>query len=127
MQRGTVPPGDKPGQMQSHPLTSHTHIMKTVLEFGVKGGSHIDNLIFPTEKLAARTAAAIVNMIENDPCASHEPAWYGGKGFARSSWESETHFVAMTRLDGRLRGSASAALWRKGKTLVMLHTVIHTP
>jgi hypothetical protein len=105
--------------------TIHPVKMKTILEFGVKGGSHIDNLVFPSAILASHTAVAIVNMLENDPHATHAPAWAFPRGLGRCTWENDTHFVAITRMDGKLRGSASAGLWRKDNRPLMKNTVLH--
>lgn len=89
--------------------------MKCVIEFGNRGGSHIDNLIFPNVKLAVKTACAIGAMITNDPFAS--PArngfWLINKNNPRRIWQSKTHFIAISILDGVERGCASAGLWHK--------------
>ena len=99
-------------------------IMKIIIEFGVKGGSHTDNIILPSTKVAAQTIAAIVNAFENDSCATLPTSWSFGRNRGRLEWESETHFAAMTKMDGRLRGAASAHLWRKGTSIQMKKTVI---
>ena len=51
----------------------------------------------------------------NDP---HHPAaapneWRMPSGCWRESWQSPTHYVCVSKLDGVARGPASATLWRK--------------
>jgi hypothetical protein len=89
--------------------------MKYVVEFGVRGGAHKDNLIVPTRELAENMARSLVMVFCNDPHASGATArdWLFYKGCARMTWQSETHFVAVSKLDGVPRGTASAGLWRK--------------
>ena len=89
--------------------------MKYVIEFGVRGGAHTENLIVPTRKLAADLARKLVLTFTNDP---HHPAaapiaWQLPPACPRQTWQSATHYVAMSKLDGVPRGPASAALWRK--------------
>jgi hypothetical protein len=89
--------------------------MKTVLEFGARGGAHTDNLIFPNAKLALLTAARLVMVLTNDP---HSPgalskAWKLDRRNPRATWSNTTHFVAVSLLDGVMRGPAAAGLWRK--------------
>ena len=86
--------------------------MKVVLEFGIRGGYHIDNLVFPTAKLAARTAAAIANSFEARE-TQFEGNYLVSRRKPRVSWSSSTHFVAVSILDGVMRGPAAASLWRK--------------
>lgn len=61
--------------------------MKVILEFGRRGGKHVDNLVFPSKKLEQGSA----------------------------TWLGSTHFVAVTAMDGALRGPASAQLWKEEK------------
>ena len=89
--------------------------MKYVLEFGVRGGAHTENLIVPTRKLAQEMARKLVLAFTNDP---HHPAaapieWRAPAHCPRITWQSPTHYISMSRLDGVARGPASAALWRK--------------
>lgn len=93
--------------------------MPYVLEFGVKGGAHTDNIVVPSLKLAVKMACALVHVFSNDgshPSAKPENWWIGsrqsGKRTNRESWENQTHFVALSRL-GECEGSASAHLWKK--------------
>jgi hypothetical protein len=91
---------------------------KYVLEFGCRGGAHVDNQIIPSLKLGAHLAAGIVAAFENthnDPSAIADN-WT--KVFVkhrqpRCTWQSATHFVSLSKLDGVDRGAASAHLWRK--------------
>jgi hypothetical protein len=40
--------------------------MKYVLEFGVRGGAYVDNVIVPTRDLAETMARRLVMMLSND-------------------------------------------------------------
>lgn len=97
--------------------------MKYILEFGNKGGAYCDNIQVPSAKLAAQMACALVNSFENDPRSSNAEEWRFPRKYGRTTWESETHFVAISKLDGRIRGAASAGLWRRGE-IRFLKTVI---
>lgn len=90
-----------------------------VLEFGIKGGAHKDNLVFPSLKIAVETACALVHVFTGDAChpsAKHESWWIAsrksGKRVNRETWESATHFVAISKL-GKCEGSASSTLWKR--------------
>lgn len=88
--------------------------MKYVLEFGVRGGAHTENLIVPTQKLAQEMARKLVLTFSNDP---HHPAaalteWQFPRSCPRMTWQSPTHYVSVSKLDGVMRGPASATLWR---------------
>lgn len=89
--------------------------MKYCLEFGVRGGAHVENQVIPTRQLAEELARRLVMTYTNDPHTSGATArdWVFNKHCARMTWQNTTHFVALTKLDGVLRGPASAALWRK--------------
>lgn len=89
--------------------------MKYVIEFGVRGGAHTENLIVPTRKLAEELARKLILAFTNDP---HHPAaapiaWRLPAACPRQTWQSATHYVVMSKLDGVPRGPASASLWRK--------------
>ena len=89
--------------------------MKYVIEFGVRGGAHTENLILPTRKLATELARKLVLSFTNDP---HHPAaapiaWAWPASCPRMYWQSPTHYIAVSKLDGVMRGPASATLWRK--------------
>jgi hypothetical protein len=89
--------------------------MKYVIEFGVRGGAHTENLIVPTQKLAQEIARKLVLAFTNDP---HHPAaapiaWHFPRACPRQTWQSPTHYVSVSKLDGIMRGPASATLWRK--------------
>ena len=89
--------------------------MKYILEFGVRGGSHTENLIVPTRKLAQEMARKLVLVFTNDP---HHPAaapiaWEMPASCPRQSWQSTTHYISMSKLDGVPRGPASSGLWRR--------------
>jgi hypothetical protein len=85
--------------------------MKTVLEFGVRGGTCIEATVFPTYKLAALMALNLVRVFKNDP--SFKADFTVSKKQPRISWQSSTHFVSVSLLDGVMRGPASAKLWKK--------------
>ena len=89
--------------------------MKVILEFGNRGGAHTDNLIFPNAKLAIKTACAIIMTLNNDPytIGANNGYWLLNSKHPRATWQSETHFVAVSILDGIERGCATASLWRK--------------
>lgn len=89
--------------------------MKYVVEFGNRGGAHKDNLVVPTRELAETLARSLVMTFTNDPHAmgAGPRDWVFSKHDKRMTWTNETHFVAVSKLDGAPRGPASAALWRK--------------
>ncbi len=89
--------------------------MKYVIEFGVRGGAHVDNLVVPTQKLAKQLANSLVMVFSNDP--SNDDLWAFAKGreIRRASWTSSKHFVSVSPLDGVMRGSASTFLWQPEK------------
>lgn len=84
--------------------------MKTVLEFGIRGGWHVDNTVLPTVKLGMRMARHMVAAFTGNEHV-RETYFAVGKHDARITWQSDTHFVALSLLDGVPRGSASAKLW----------------
>ena len=89
--------------------------MKTVIEFGVKGGAYTENQVFPTIESGIRMACALVSVLKNDPLSpSASPEnWRVRRDQPRICWENSTHFVALSILDGVARGPASAKLWKK--------------
>lgn len=93
-------------------MSAHTSY---VLEFGVRGGAHTENVIVPTRKLAEQLARQLVMVFKNDPHAKGAGArdWTFDKYTRRQTWQSSTHFVALSKLDGVPRGPAAAVLWRK--------------
>jgi hypothetical protein len=85
--------------------------MKTVIEFGVRGGYHIDNIVLPSVKVAMQTAAAIVSTLDS---RGVRPQYFAvNRAVPRATWQNRTHFVAVSILDGVPRGAASQALWKK--------------
>ena len=84
--------------------------MKVVLEFGKRGGAHVDNLVFPSKKLAMQTADALVAVLSVS--RGRPPKLKLHPDAPRASWQSKTHFVAVTVLDGVARGPASDELWK---------------
>lgn len=89
--------------------------MKAVIEVGVRGGAHTDNVILPSARIAVTLASRLVMVLTNDPMhpAASPGAWKINKRHPRDKWQSATHFVSISLLDGVERGPAAAALWRK--------------
>ena len=89
--------------------------MKYIVEFGNRGGAHTENQITNTRDQAEKLARALVMVFCNDPHASGATNrdWLFSKAGRRMTWANETHFVAVSKLDGKSRGPASAFLWRK--------------
>lgn len=87
--------------------------MKVVLEFGVRGGQHVDNLVIPSAKLAAQVASNIVATLTNK--SSFNGDWIVSRKMPRKSWTSSEHFVSVTVLDGIFRGPAAATLWHASR------------
>lgn len=96
--------------------------MKYVLEFGVRGGAHVDNEVFSTRDQAERMARRLVMVFTNDPHAhgANERDWLFDKHVSRMTWKNKTHFVAVSKLDGKARGPASSGLWRKPESPELL-------
>lgn len=86
--------------------------MKYVLEFGVRGGAHTENKVIPTKALAEALARTLVRVFCNDPSATDPREWVFRPRETRKYWFNSTHFVAVSKLDGVLRGPASSTLWR---------------
>ncbi len=89
--------------------------MKCVVEFGVRGGAHTESLTLPTQALASQLARGLVAAFTNDihSKGATQDDWDMSRFAARRTWQSATHFVAISKLDGVPRGPASAGLWRK--------------
>ncbi len=85
--------------------------MKTIIEFGIRGGYHADNLLLPNAKLARKLAISIAQSF-GAPNYFTENDFKVGAKIPRCSWSNATHFVAVSVLDGVMRGPASAALWK---------------
>lgn len=87
--------------------------MKYCLEFGQRGGYHVDNIVLPSRKLALELAHSIAMSYEphgKPPVLNFQDGPHTPK--IRITWQSDTHFVAVSKLDGIVRGSASAKLWK---------------
>ena len=89
--------------------------MKTVLEFGVRGGQFAEFIILPSQALGAQMASNMVRVFSNNQqhTYANKKQWRVGNKMPRRSWASSTHFVALSILDGEPRGLASAQLWKK--------------
>lgn len=84
--------------------------MKYVIEFGQRKGLHVDNMIVPTKALAERLVHNL-QMVFSQEHPQKDTWKFGPKDF-RKMWFSDTHFIALSKLDGLDRGPASASLWR---------------
>ena len=89
--------------------------MKYVIEFGVRGGAHVDNFVVPTQKLAKELAQHLVTVFTNDQNCDEFRDYAKGREIRRASWTSSTHFVSVSPLDGAMRGPASNDLWKTEK------------
>lgn len=89
--------------------------MKVVLEFGVRGGPFAESIILPSQKLGAEMASNLVRVLSgnNDNSIERKAQWNVRKNLPRKSWQSSSHFVSLSILDGEPRGPASAQLWKK--------------
>ncbi len=89
--------------------------MKTVLEFGVRGGQFAESIILPSQGCGAQMASHLVRVFSNNQQHTYadKKQWRVWSDMPRRSWTSSTHFVALSILDGKPRGSASAQLWKK--------------
>ena len=89
--------------------------MKVVLEFGVRGGPFAESIILPSQKLGAEMASNLVRVLSktNDNPIGRKAQWNVRKDLPRKSWQSSSHFVALSVLDDVPRGPASAQLWKK--------------
>ena len=91
--------------------------MKYVLEFGKreKTGRFSDNQIIDTNKQGAKIAASLVWVFSEGSdhgVMSNPKYWELNKDHPRMTWRNETHFVALSRLDGSQQGSAASKLWK---------------
>ena len=90
--------------------------MKVVLEFGARGGQLAEAIRLPTQKAGMEMASNLVRVLSNN---QHNPMALSGEWSLRSgdvprkSWQSSTHFVSLSLLDGIARCPASAGLWKK--------------
>ena len=102
--------------------------MKFMLEFGNRGGAHTDNVVLPTEKLAVGMAARLVMVFQNDPHAigASTQSWWFPRNHRQATWQSATHFVALTKLDGRNTGGKAGALWRKSEQAPLFAGPVHS-
>lgn len=94
--------------------------MKFVLEFGNRGGMHVDNIVLPSLELAQKLARCLVMTFANDPHANGATNgdWHFGRGIVRAVWKDANHFVAVSKLDGIPRGPAANNAWRKQESLL---------
>jgi hypothetical protein len=88
--------------------------MKYVIEFGVMGGEHVDNLVITSLSTASKLASSLVRVFENtkDLISCNQNEWKLSKNCPRMSWTSPTHFVSLSKLDGVSRGPTSSKLWK---------------
>lgn len=81
--------------------------MKTVVEFGVRGGRLVENQVMPNIRAGNQLADRIAFVLG----AVDSTKFTVRKGSPRQSWQSSTHFVSVSLLDDAPRGPASASLW----------------
>lgn len=84
--------------------------MKVVLEFGVRGGAHVDNIVLPSAKLGAQLASNIARVLMGAECTTD---FHVRRRSPRVSLTSSEHFVSVSALDGHARGPAAATLWKQ--------------
>lgn len=89
--------------------------MKTVLEFGVRGGQFAESIVLSSQKVGAQMAANLVRVFSNNQqhTFADQKQWRVAKDLPRRSWTSSSHFVALSIMDDVPRGPASAQLWKK--------------
>ena len=94
--------------------------MKYILEFGNRGGAHVDNVEIPSLKLAQKLARCLVMTFTNDCHATGatQKDWEFPRGVVRAVWKDANHFVAVSKLDGIPRGPAANNAWRKNASLL---------
>jgi hypothetical protein len=88
--------------------------MKAFIEFGNRGGIH-SGMIKMSQQEAAKMAATLVSIFTNshDAPMIYQHHWsFKGVSTRRLTWQSPTHFVAVTLDDGVLEGAAASELWR---------------
>lgn len=86
---------------------------KYVVEFGARGGAHTDNIVLSTELSARKVVANFVRCVgKRNGKGFSEYDWHMLNSIYRKSWQNETHFAAISLLDGVMRGAASARLWQ---------------
>jgi hypothetical protein len=101
---------------------------KYCVEFGKRGGYHTDAIVMNTERQARLIAANFVRCSIDYGAkggygveGANDYDWYMTTGVYRKSWQSATHFVAVTLLgdvfDDMMRGPASQHLWKLNDTV----------
>jgi len=85
--------------------------MKAVLEFGIRGGRHVDNLVLPSAALAARAASSVAHVLMGEVTTDFTVS----RRSPRVALVDSKHFVAVTLLDGVDRGPAATKAWRLGE------------
>ena len=89
--------------------------MKTIVEYGVRGGTCAETTL-PSIKQGQELAANLTWVLSNGKApyihCTHGGAtyWRVTKSDPRAIWQSETHYVALSLLDGVPRGPAAPAL-----------------
>lgn len=86
-------------------------MMKVVVEFGVRGGRYFDNLVCDSARKGADLAYRLAYVSGRD--AQKRDDFLVSRGQPRISWQSATHFVSVSVLDGVARGPAACKLWVK--------------
>lgn len=87
--------------------------MKHVLEFGTRRGQYTDNIVLPNRATAMNVAANLARVLSGNTDAGRGFVHYASsRAEPRTVWQSNTHFIAVSALDGIPRGPASAVLWK---------------
>lgn len=86
--------------------------LRTVVEFGIKGSRVVENQIMPSLRSGKEMAYRLAYVFGGTPTWVHLRNQCSRKN-PRVVWESSTHFVALSVLDGVDRGPAAAQYWRK--------------
>jgi hypothetical protein len=90
--------------------------MKYIIEFGKKKGFHASETItLHNNKEAAKLAASLVLVLTQDNSIPNtvQATWYLSRYASRITWDNDSYYVALSKLDGVPRGAASATLWGK--------------
>ena len=87
--------------------------MKTIVEYGVRAGAYAQ-IILPSIKKGQELAKDLAWVFSD--CGVHlagmMPYWQVSKDKPRVTWQSDTHFVALSLLDGVPRGPVTSEMYK---------------
>jgi len=83
--------------------------MRAIVEFGVRGGNH-SSFVCSSAQQAAKLACKMSYVFGREHAIWSD--FQVKRNMPRRSWQSSTHFVSVSILDGVPRGSDTAS-WRK--------------